>query len=128
MPQSIYPWGKSPWYPLDRRLVGPRASPDAVVKKKFPVPARNQTPIIQPVAWLLSWLLSSHIFVIMLPWMNAPGNALNTAWTIRFCDISSILVVVHSGMVWSCTITPPYIFMVWCLTKQKLCLHVVVLG
>jgi len=22
-PQPLYPWGKSPWYPLDRRLGGP---------------------------------------------------------------------------------------------------------
>jgi hypothetical protein len=25
-PQSLYPQGKSPWYPLDRRLAGPQSS------------------------------------------------------------------------------------------------------
>jgi len=33
-PQLLYPQGKSPWYPLDRRLSGPRAILDTVVKRK----------------------------------------------------------------------------------------------
>jgi hypothetical protein len=33
---ALYPQGKSPCYPLDRRLVGPRAVLDAVVKRKIP--------------------------------------------------------------------------------------------
>jgi hypothetical protein len=38
-PRPLYPQGKSPWYPLDRRLGGPRAVLDAVVKTKiFPSP------------------------------------------------------------------------------------------
>jgi len=28
------PWGEKPWYPLDTRLGGPRASLDAVVRRK----------------------------------------------------------------------------------------------
>jgi len=36
MPWSLYPQGKSPWYPLDRRLGGPRAILDVVVKEKIP--------------------------------------------------------------------------------------------
>jgi hypothetical protein len=49
----LYPRGKSLVYPLDRRLGGPRAVLDAVVKRKIPSPRREsnpRTPIVQPVA------------------------------------------------------------------------------
>jgi hypothetical protein len=52
-PWPLYPQGKSPWYPLDRKLGGPRAILDAVVKKKIPSSCREtnpRTPIVQPVA------------------------------------------------------------------------------
>jgi hypothetical protein len=35
MPRPLYPWGKSPWYPLDRRLGGPQSHLDDVEKRKF---------------------------------------------------------------------------------------------
>jgi hypothetical protein len=41
MPWALYRQGKSPWYPLNRRLSGPRAVLDAVVKRKFPSPRRE---------------------------------------------------------------------------------------
>jgi hypothetical protein len=47
---AALPQGKSPWYPLDRRWVDPRAVVDAVVKRKIPSPRResnSRTPIIQ---------------------------------------------------------------------------------
>jgi hypothetical protein len=53
MPRPLYPQGKSYWYPLDRRPVGPRAVLDAVVKRKIPSLCREsnlRTPIVQPVA------------------------------------------------------------------------------
>jgi hypothetical protein len=61
-PRPLYPQGKSPWYPLDRRWVGPRAVLDTVVKRKIPSPHREsktRTTIVQPIATLteLSWLL-----------------------------------------------------------------------
>jgi hypothetical protein len=34
-PGPLYSQGKSPWYPLDRRWVGPRAVLEAVVKRKI---------------------------------------------------------------------------------------------
>jgi hypothetical protein len=49
----IYPQGKSPWYPLDRRWEGSRAVLDVVVKRKIPNPCRKsnpRTPMVQPVA------------------------------------------------------------------------------
>jgi hypothetical protein len=52
-PQPLYPQGKSPRYPLDRRLGGCTAVLDAVVKRKIPSPWREsnpRTPIFQPIA------------------------------------------------------------------------------
>jgi len=42
MPQSLYPWRKSPQYPLDRRL----GSLDMEAKRRIPDPARNQTLVL----------------------------------------------------------------------------------
>jgi hypothetical protein len=47
-PRPLYPQGKSPCYPLDRRL-----GVDAVVKRRIPSLRREsnpRTPIVQPVA------------------------------------------------------------------------------
>jgi hypothetical protein len=44
---------KSPWYPLYRRLVDPRAILDTVVKRKIPIPhwkSNPRTPIVQPIS------------------------------------------------------------------------------
>jgi hypothetical protein len=41
--QLLYAQGKSPRYPLDRRLGGPRAVLDTVVKRKILSPAGNRT-------------------------------------------------------------------------------------
>jgi hypothetical protein len=53
-PRSLCPQGKRPLYPLDRRLVGPRAGLDAVEKRKIPslrrVLSNTRTPIVHPVA------------------------------------------------------------------------------
>jgi len=38
MAQPFYCQRKSPWYPLDNRLVGPRASLDAVAQRKKSLP------------------------------------------------------------------------------------------
>jgi hypothetical protein len=40
-PRSLYPQGKNPRYPLDRRLGGPL---EAVVKRKIPSPYRDSNP------------------------------------------------------------------------------------
>jgi hypothetical protein len=51
-PRPLYPQGKNPWYPSDRRMVGPRAVLDTVVKRKIHSPRRGsnpRTPIVQPV-------------------------------------------------------------------------------
>jgi hypothetical protein len=63
-----YPQGKSPWYPLDRRLVRPqsRSGRGGEEKNSHSVPGL-EPPIIQPVAQHytaeLSWLLPVHTFL-----------------------------------------------------------------
>jgi hypothetical protein len=57
--RPLYPQGKSPWYPLDRKLGGgPIAVLDALVKRKIPSPRRESnptTPIVHPVENILSF-------------------------------------------------------------------------
>jgi hypothetical protein len=50
-PQLLYPQGKSPYYPLDRRLGGPQnlSGRDGGEKNSQPLPGL-EPPIIQPVA------------------------------------------------------------------------------
>jgi len=43
-PRLLYPQGKSPLCPLVRRLAGPRAGWDAVMKRKIPRPCRFSNP------------------------------------------------------------------------------------
>jgi len=50
MAQPLHPHGKSPNTQWTGDWVGPRASTDTVAKRKTPVPAGNQTPLIKPIA------------------------------------------------------------------------------
>jgi len=43
IPTILAPKGRSPWHPFSIRLNEPRASPNAVAKRKILVPARNQS-------------------------------------------------------------------------------------
>jgi hypothetical protein len=55
--QLFYPWGKKPWYPLDRRLDEPQTwSGCSDEEEKIPLPAGYQTLVIQPIAQSLYWL------------------------------------------------------------------------
>jgi hypothetical protein len=52
-PQPLYPRGKSPWYPLDRRLGGPQSRSGRGGEEKNSHSRREsnpRTPIVQPVA------------------------------------------------------------------------------
>jgi hypothetical protein len=49
MPQPLYPQGKSPWYPLDRRLGGPQSRSGHGIEEKNSQPplgleARSSSP------------------------------------------------------------------------------------
>jgi hypothetical protein len=58
-PRPLYLRGKSPRYPLDRRLGGPQSrsghSGDEE-NKSLPFPAGNRTLVVQPIAPSLFWL------------------------------------------------------------------------
>jgi hypothetical protein len=58
MPRPLYPQGKSPRYPLDRRLGGPqsRSGHGGEEEKSQRAPVGNWTPVIQPVVYSLYWL------------------------------------------------------------------------
>jgi hypothetical protein len=62
MSWPFYPQGRSSWYPLDRRLVGPRPDLDAVVKRKIAELLPGIEPrIIQSVA---------QSYTTELPWLR----------------------------------------------------------
>jgi hypothetical protein len=51
-PRPLYSQGKSPWYPLDRRLGGPQSRSGRGGEDKIPSPCRKsnpRTPIVQPL-------------------------------------------------------------------------------
>jgi hypothetical protein len=49
--RPLYPQGKSPWYPLDRRLGGPQSQSGRGGEEKNSQPLLGlEPPIIQPVA------------------------------------------------------------------------------
>jgi hypothetical protein len=45
MPQSLFLWGKSPWYSLDRRLSDPQNSLDPVVRRRKSQPLLEVKPV-----------------------------------------------------------------------------------
>jgi hypothetical protein len=46
-PWLLYPQGKSPWYPLDRRLGGPQSQSGRFGEEKILDPTGTQTPTPQ---------------------------------------------------------------------------------
>jgi hypothetical protein len=65
-PAALYPRGKDPRYPLDRRLGG---SQTQGLEEKSSVPVGDRTPIVQPVvkhytAWATATLVRYGMFLI----------------------------------------------------------------
>jgi hypothetical protein len=94
-PWSLYPREKAPGTSWTGGWVGPRAGPDAVVRRKIPNPSRDSNPpIIQPVAQHCTTELS---WLVMVGWtyISAERNMKHlqnfgwraswkaTAWTTR---------------------------------------------
>jgi hypothetical protein len=100
---TILPRGKSPWYPLDRRLGGPQSRSGRGGEEKNSQPRRElnpRTPIVQPVALRYTdWAIMAH---------KPPSGA----------EVNK----------WSCTSTYPHVFMVWQLrseTPNILCMKLI---
>jgi hypothetical protein len=51
-PRQLYPQGKNPWYPLDRRLGGLQSQSGRGDEKNSQSPSGIESPIIQAVAQL----------------------------------------------------------------------------
>jgi hypothetical protein len=66
-PRPLYPQGKSPWYPSDRRLSGSqsRSGRDEEEKKSFHFTCRELNPVVQPVAESLYWLSYPSLYIQM---------------------------------------------------------------
>jgi hypothetical protein len=70
---ALYPQGKSPWYPLDRRLGGPQSRSARSGEEKNSQPRREsnpRTPIVQPVAqrytdWAITALFGLSCSVVI---------------------------------------------------------------
>jgi hypothetical protein len=62
-PAALYPQGKDPQYPLDRRLGGPqRPVWMQGLEEKFSAPVRDRTPIVQPIdRHYTAWATAAHI-------------------------------------------------------------------
>jgi hypothetical protein len=73
-PRPFYPRGKSPRYPLDRRLGGPQnRSGRGGEKKKIPATAGIRTAVVQPVAYslyCLSYPGSSRNIVFLYSYLS----------------------------------------------------------
>jgi hypothetical protein len=64
-PQLLYPQGKCPRYPLDRRLGGPQSQSGCGGKEKISQPLPGlEPPIIQPIAQCYTTELSQLLTVI----------------------------------------------------------------
>jgi hypothetical protein len=99
-PRPLYPQGKSPRYPLDRRWVGPRTVLDAVAKRKIPSPRResnSRTPIVQSVAqryndWVITdggeWSVSRPGRFI--PTERAPGTLWIGGWVVTRAGLDAV--------------------------------------
>jgi hypothetical protein len=63
--RPLYPQGKSPWYPLDRRLGGPQSRSGHGGEEKNSQPLSGiELPIIQPVAQRYTTELSRLLFIL----------------------------------------------------------------
>jgi hypothetical protein len=78
-PQPLYPQGRNPWYPVDKRLGGPqsRYGRGGEEKNSQPLPV-FEPPIIQPVAQLytteLFWLMMMMMMMMITKFVILQDN------------------------------------------------------
>jgi hypothetical protein len=122
-PRPLYRQGKTPGTHWIGGWVGPRAVPDAVVKRKIPSPSREskpRTPIFQLVARRYTdWAISGRNYSLRYRLQDGyPIGAEGFLWPKSDGDHSppSSAEVKNA---WSYTSTPPYVFTAWRLTKHR---------
>jgi hypothetical protein len=67
-PRPLYRQGKSPWYPLDKRMGGPQSRSGRGSEKKnsqLPPGMEPRTPIVQPIAqrctdWAITAIIKTY--------------------------------------------------------------------
>jgi hypothetical protein len=106
-PRPLYPQGKSPRYPLDRRLDGPQSrSVHGVEEKNSHSPRRESNPyhpIVQPIAqslYRLSYPRSVYTTVLRLKTIHG--------WSKQLSRMRGAIPPL-----------PQYLFMMWCVVKHR---------
>jgi hypothetical protein len=66
-PWLLYPQGKSPPYPLDRRLGGPQSHSDVVVKRKIPRNIYRFVSIVNALKILVRIFWFKHLHINSTP-------------------------------------------------------------
>jgi hypothetical protein len=105
-PWPLYSQGKSPWYPLDRRLGGSHSCSGHSGKEKNPSPCPElnpRTPIVQPIAqcytdWVIMALVI-HTCRTCNYWTKSPSKDKQYIWS-NFCYTN-----IH--LAWYITQKPP---------------------
>jgi hypothetical protein len=111
-PRTFYPHGKSPRYPLDRRLVGPQgwSGRGGEHKNAQSLPGL-EPPIIQPVAQRctteLSWLPVFISYTMLSAEILAKLNFVKCIFSVKFPPPSIFVTVILNlhGMEFLCRIT-----------------------
>jgi hypothetical protein len=91
MPQPFYSRGKSPWYPINRRLGWPQSQSGQWWREKFPATTRTQTPdcpdcspALYHCTILASYLNINNNLNVILQWKDLLVQHLHTAeWTLK---------------------------------------------
>jgi hypothetical protein len=146
-PRPLYSEGKSPWFPLDRRLGGPQSRSGRVVKRKIPSPHRESNPKLIKINFVSQGSSDSIVTRLRagLPDLNSrqekcfsflfaaasrPALGL-TQSSIQWAPWSLFPGIKRPGRgadhsppssgevrnVWSCTYTHPCLFVAWCLIE-----------
>jgi hypothetical protein len=95
-PMLVYPQGKRPCYPLDRRLGGPQSQPrcSGEEKKSHPMPGL-EPPIIQPVTQCYSTELSRLLLSLTNEKLSELFSIVGHPVFVQFISPSSVIQTCH---------------------------------
>jgi hypothetical protein len=84
MPWPLYPQGKGPWYPLDRRLGGPQSQSGCSGEEKNSQPLPGLEPsVIQPIAQCCTTELSQLRY-----WCRKENNIKRSLRTVNWIELA----------------------------------------